>query len=123
MSDFSLLALLYGPVSSMPSHVDAPSRPESREQWLVSITLGLCIIFQVGDHRLHLRSGDVLVMDAMALMHGVIAVLADSAPADVVLQDSRLGLLLFEPPPQRANVPDEQENVCVDGLEMLFATD
>jgi len=107
----------------MPSHVDAPSRPESREQWLVSITLGLCIIFQVGDHRLHLRSGDVLVMDAMALMHGVVAVLADSAPADIALQDARLGLLLFEPPPHRVRASSEQENDGIDGLGALFATD
>lgn len=35
------------------------------------ISTGLSVQFQIGEHHLRLDSGDVLIMDAMALMHGV----------------------------------------------------
>jgi hypothetical protein len=65
------LALLYGPRGSMKAHFDSPTQPGQRNEWLANISLGLPVDFVCNTDIVRLYSGDVLVMDSMAVLHGV----------------------------------------------------
>ena len=70
------IALVYGPLARMVAHHDSASRPGQRHEWLAMITLGNAVRFRLGDEARVLFSGDALVMDAMATLHGVDGVLS-----------------------------------------------
>ena len=95
------IALLYGPRSRMVAHYDSPTQPGRRREWLFMITAGNSIRFQLGDQIEELKSGDALIMDSMATLHGVVEVLSsDDSHIDPAEQlglpsGSRLGVLLW----------------------------
>jgi predicted nicotinamide N-methyase len=88
------IALLYGPAAYMKAHYDSPTQPGRRREWLVMMNAGNAVRFRLGDSAEVLRSGDALVMDAMATLHGVEAILPSGALHDHEAVDpaERLGL-------------------------------
>lgn len=90
------LALLYGPAASMLAHYDSPTQPGVPFEWLVVMTLGRAVRFRCNHNILTLQSGDVLVMDSMAVLHGVESI-GDDCDADLGLPvSSRLGILFWQ---------------------------
>eukprot|EP00978_Attheya_sp_CCMP212_P003557 scaffold7458_cov60-Attheya_sp.AAC.3 len=94
------IALLYGPKGCMPAHYDAPTQPLQRMELLVLLSLGSTTVFTCNktDEPLHLFSGDALVMDSMAVLHGVQQIIPHpSSPVSHLLPpNSRLGVLLWQ---------------------------
>ena len=82
------LSLLYGVNAAMLPHCDSPTQPGQREEWLCMMSLGNTMIFRCDDETITIQSGDVIVMDAMATLHGVERVLPDD---DVPPMCSRIG--------------------------------
>ena len=72
------VVLAYGLNGSMPPHYDSPTQPGQREEWLAMITVGQSVDFPCNNDNLKLESGDVLVMDSMAILHGVDGILSDA---------------------------------------------
>jgi hypothetical protein len=94
------LALIYGPNATMNAHCDSPTQPHQREEWLAMMTVGNSVRFRCNDELLLLHSGDALVMDSMAVLHGVQEIVAsdpDMAPTvGLPVPGSRLGVLLWQ---------------------------
>lgn len=95
-------ALLYGPNASMPAHYDSPTQPLQREEWLCILSVGLTAVFRCNNDRVELRSGDVLVMDSMAVLHGVEEILQPKECDDDDIWErvglpwpSRLGIIMW----------------------------
>jgi len=115
------LALLYGPNASMPAHYDSPTQPGQREEWLALATVGNTVSFRCNDDVLELKSGDVVVFDSMAVLHGVEGVAED----DVDYQRlglpiaSRLGTLFWQGRMKLNNRSPVTASV-VDGVGNLF---
>lgn len=126
------LSLLYGISASMTPHYDAPTQRGQREEWLVMMTLGNTALFRCNDEIIELHSGDVLVMDSMAVLHGVEGILADdrdptmSTKLGLPLAQSRLGILFWQGRDPLSNLQaissSSQEDV-VDGISSLFDED
>lgn len=118
------LALLYGPNAKMSPHFDSPTQPGQRHEWLVMMTVGKAVAFVCNDKIITLSSGDVLVMDAMAVLHGVQSILPDDCDIELPLQGSRLGVLLWQ---ARQVDPVERstrgQDDTVDGMHMLYYHD
>ena len=115
------LALLYGPNASMPAHYDSPTQPGQREEWLAMATVGSTVSFRCNDDVLELKSGDVLVMDSMAVLHGVEGVdCEDGNYQEVGLPiPSRLGTLFWQGRmDSNENFPVATE--VIDGFGKLF---
>jgi hypothetical protein len=123
------LSLLYGTKAAMTPHYDSPTQYQQRAEWLVLITLGNTVDFRCHDQVIPLHSGDVLVMDSMAVLHGVERIHVDTdcptlshqlqLPGDQV----RLGILLWQGrsdrPTQSVTAAPEEEQV-LDGICGLF---
>jgi hypothetical protein len=94
------LALIYGPNATMNAHCDSPTQPHQREEWLVMMTVGNSVRFRCNEDLLLLNSGDALVMDSMAVLHGVQEIVVsdpDMAPTvGLSVPGSRLGVLLWQ---------------------------
>jgi hypothetical protein len=94
------LALLYGPKGCMSAHYDSPTQPLQRMELLVLLSLGSTTVFTCTNDQepLHLFSGDALVMDSMAVLHGVQQIIPHpSSPVSHLLPpNSRLGVLLWQ---------------------------
>jgi hypothetical protein len=94
------LALIYGPNATMNAHCDSPTQPHQREEWLIMMTVGNSVRFRCNDELLLLHSGDALVMDSMAVLHGVQEIVVsdpDMAPTvGLPVPGSRLGVLLWQ---------------------------
>lgn len=101
------LALLYGPNGKMKAHYDSPTQPPSMttrgEEWLCMMTIGATIQFRANDEILTLHSGDVLIMDSMAVLHGVEGIVVATNDSSLALQDlglplanTRLGVLFWQ---------------------------
>jgi hypothetical protein len=96
------LSLLYGVGASMPSHYDSPTQPGQRDEWLAMITLGNSVTFRCNSDVLTIHSGDALVMDSMAVLHGVERILPDISENPVCSriglsnQQARLGILFWQ---------------------------
>jgi hypothetical protein len=121
------LALLYGPNGKMPAHYDSPTQHGQRHEWLAMLTIGNAIDFSCNDEIITLQSGDALVMDSMAVLHGVKGIVADDGDASSVTPQtnplpvlgSRLGILMWEAAatsynthdntPSRATCDDEEQ--------------
>mmetsp|Transcript_7753 Transcript_7753/g.11452 ORF Transcript_7753/g.11452 Transcript_7753/m.11452 type:complete len:292 (+) Transcript_7753:56-931(+) len=97
------IALLYGPNGRMLAHYDAPTQKGRRDEWLVGFSVGADTMFRCNDEVVLLESGDALVMDSMAVLHGVEGIVvggqASSAvedPHGLPFPGSRLGVLLWQ---------------------------
>jgi hypothetical protein len=124
------LSLLYGTKAAMSPHYDSPTQYQQRAEWLVLITLGNTVDFRCHDQVIPLQSGDVLVMDSMAVLHGVERIHVDTAcptlshqlqlPGDQV----RLGILFWQGrsdrPAQIWSTASPEEEQLVDGICGLF---
>lgn len=122
------LSLLYCVGASMPSHYDSPTQPGQREEWLVMITLGNSIEFRCDSEVLILESGDALVMDSMAVLHGVERILPDTIENPICSRiglsnlQARLGILFWQG--KETSKLDSMkaangiaiDDFCVDGL-------
>mmetsp|Transcript_4203 Transcript_4203/g.7018 ORF Transcript_4203/g.7018 Transcript_4203/m.7018 type:complete len:250 (+) Transcript_4203:60-809(+) len=127
--DMTGLALLYGPHGSMTSHYDAPTQPGQRHEWLAMLTIGNDVEFNANDELLTLRSGDALVMDSMAVLHGVKGIIASrdkltSSRISLPVEGSRLGILMWRARSvaMQRSAPGDDDDVIVDleGVNMLF---
>lgn len=96
------ISLLYGPNGSMLAHYDAPTQPGRHDEWLVGFTVGADTYFRCNDKIVLLKSGDALVMDSMAVLHGVESIKSGKEAIDCSLKyelpspGSRLGVLLWQ---------------------------
>jgi hypothetical protein len=103
------IALLYGPKGCMPAHYDSPTQPLQRMELLVLLSLGSTTVFTCSNDQepLHLFSGDALVMDSMAVLHGVQQIIPHpSSPVSHLLPpNSRLGVLLWQ---GRTSIPSKE---------------
>jgi hypothetical protein len=93
---YTSIGLLYGPAAFMSEHTDSPTFVGKSHEWLVCFSIGNTIVYQLDGVEVNVQSGDCLVMNSMAVLHGVKGVLAHSSPEQCPLQDARLGLLLWE---------------------------
>lgn len=120
---WTALGWLYGPCSTMKPHFDSPTFEASEHEWLVSFNVGLSLEFSADDQVLVLQSGDVLLMDTLAVKHGVKRVIPGTAPPDCPLKDARLGIMLWESynPDlgERKSIAQSAET-AVEGLQGLF---
>lgn len=124
------LALLYGPNASMTAHYDSPTQPLQREEWLTMMTMGNPTVFRCNRELVTLYSGDVLVMDSMATLHGVEQILPSESHEDysylgLPVPESRLGILLWQGKTQeeRTSVGGGIDAAVVEGVEHLFGAD
>jgi hypothetical protein len=116
----------------MNAHHDSPTQPGQREEWLVLMTVGLPVLFRLNKSVERLISGDVLVMDSMATLHGVEEILSDDSgidfPALGLQRPARLGVLLREGRQESATHGrnDNQRSIdddMVEGIQGLFGAD
>lgn len=123
------ICLLYGLNASMSPHYDSPTQMDQREEWLVMITLGNSALFRCNHDIIELNSGDVLVMDSMAVLHGVEGIVEDTtekstcSKLELPFAQSRLGILFWKGRDtiNIAALPFDQEDI-VDGINELFET-
>lgn len=118
------LSLLYGLNASMASHYDSPTQVGQREEWLAMITLGNTALFRCNDEVIQLHSGDVVVMDSMAILHGVECIIANqdtsmSLSLGLPAVEVRLGILLWQGRQQASTCRLGQLEV-VEGIATLF---
>jgi hypothetical protein len=115
------LALLYGIRASMTPHYDSPTQPGQREEWLAMITLGNSVQFRCNDESIRLDSGDALVMDSMATLHGVEAIVPGNYWKLLGMPfPSRLGILFWQ-----GSVPSNDNELVLeadiaDGFGNMF---
>lgn len=124
------LALLYGPNGNMTSHYDAPTQPGQRHEWLAMLTVGNAVEFCCNDDILILQSGDALVMDSMAVLHGVQGIVGtksdslSSSAFSLPIQGSRLGILMWQAAARvsenAAENEQDDDTVDLEGVNMLF---
>jgi hypothetical protein len=125
------LSLLYGTEAAMPPHYDSPTQQGHRKEWLVMMTFGNTILFRCNKEIISLKSGDALVMDSMAVLHGVekIVVETDDPPicSRIHLPDSqlRLGILFWQGIQTPVHMPRLCSDALVDfeGMEGLFGSE
>jgi hypothetical protein len=118
------LVLLYGLKASMPPHYDSPTQHGQREEWLAMMTMGNDIRFRCNDDIVQLQSGDVLVMDSMAVLHGVESIVDNDAGCsekpDLGLPiSSRMGILFWQGQSPVDKVDSASFSV-VEGVGNLF---
>ena len=115
------ISLLYGPESVMKSHYDSPTQPGQRDEWLAMLSIGNPVLFRCNERIETLNSGDALVMDSMAVLHGVEGIVPiDGADFGLPVQGSRLGILMWRARSDSAASTDRATVSPVDGLETLF---
>jgi hypothetical protein len=118
------LALLYGPQASMSPHYDSPTQPGQRSEWLVMITVGLNVNFRLQEQVHQLKSGDVVVLDSMRVLHGVESIVATGQDQNEALglpPASRLGVLLWQgKSPVAVSNQDKTEMTDFTGMDTLF---
>jgi hypothetical protein len=122
------LSLLYGLHAHMAPHYDSPTQPGQREEWLAMITLGNTARFRCNDDIIQLHWGDVLVMDSMAVLHGVEGILADhqdptiSEQLGLPVAQARLGILFWQGREQLMHPvePSGLQEAVYEGINKLF---
>jgi hypothetical protein len=96
------LSLLYGLNAAMLPHYDSPTQPGQHEEWLCMMSFGNTMLFRCDNEVITIQSGDVLVMDAMATLHGVDGILHDDDEPPIcssigfTIPQVRLGILLWQ---------------------------
>lgn len=117
-------ALLYGTNASMKAHYDSPTQPGQREEWLCTMSCGLATKFRCNDTLIELQPRDVLVMDSMAVLHGVERVLeqdeSDHCKQAGLPWPSRLGILLWQGRITKVSTEDHDALADVEGVDHLF---
>ena len=116
------LVLLYGPNAHMKPHYDSPTQPGQRHEWLACISLGATANFRCNQDVLQLESGDALVMDSMAVLHGVEGIVPSDGSVKLGLPPQcRLGILMWQAnnSPMTKHVP--ANDALLDGVGNLFA--
>jgi hypothetical protein len=122
------LSLLYGIEGSMSPHYDSPTQPGQREEWLCMMSLGNSMMFRCNDDIISVHSGDVVVMDSMAVLHGVERIVPDESDPSLSLRlglpttQSRLGIIFWQ---GRIASPEAPlfiagEDISLDGVDSLF---
>jgi hypothetical protein len=125
------LSLLYGVDAAMLPHYDSPTQPGQREEWLCMMSFGNTMIFRCDDETITIYSGDVLVMDAMATLHGVDRILQDDNLPPICshigfqIPQVRLGILFWQGRlvPERNDNVTANDDVDLDGAINLFDSD
>ena len=125
------LSLLYGLDAAMSPHYDSPTQPGQREEWLCMLSFGNTMMFRCDDETIAIHSGDVLVMDAVATLHGVDCILQDESVPPICslisfpISQVRLGILFW----QGRLVPECNDDITacddvdLDGSIGLFDND
>ena len=133
------LALLYGPKATMSPHYDSPTQPGQKQEWLCMMTMGATIHFLLDHVTVMMRSGDCLVMDSMAVKHGVVRI-GEEQPQQQPQQQQhhsqmsqvlpihgcRLGILVWQGrvihnnDEESTGATNKIEEDQVDGMSMLF---
>jgi hypothetical protein len=125
-------ALVYGRNASMKPHYDSPTQPNQTEEWLCIISFGLTMVFRCDNDAFRVESGDALVMDSMAVLHGVESILPDpegcahSSWRQVGLPSpSRLGLVVwqgrsFEAASNTSLIDCSVHDEAMEGMGALF---
>lgn len=106
----------------MSPHYDSPTQPGQGQEWLAMLTVGKSVDFVCNNDVITLTSGDALVMDSMAVLHGVKGIVQDNNSIELPVKGSRLGVLLWQAR-SVANVFINGDNDDVDGVNMLFQDD
>lgn len=133
-TNYTGICLAYGPKSKMTPHYDSPTshaQSDIKQEWLVMITLGNTMLFQMNDTQILLYSGDVVVMDAMNVLHGVVSIIENDDdnidPAfelGLNIPGSRMGILSWQasshPPPRLEKRHDDDNNKLDDDNEEAF---
>lgn len=115
----------------MLPHYDAPTQPGQQEEWLCMMTMGANVDFVLDDVVVTMQSGDCLVMDSMAIQHGVKCIAPSSIGQDqggglpimniLPVKGSRLGILVWQ---GRTLLPvsndSNQSEAQVEGMDLLF---
>ena len=116
------LALLYGPNAYMKPHYDSPTQPGRQSEWLVCASLGATAIFRCNDEQLVLESGDALVLDSMAVLHGIEGIVRDDNVASAIglPPHSRLGILMWQAKTP-VTMPFIFDDTNLDGVDSLFS--
>ena len=124
------LSLLYGVNAAMLPHYDSPTQPGQREEWLCMMSFGNTMIFRCDDETITIQSGDVLVMDAMATLHGVNCILQDDSVPPICscigfpIPQVRLGILFWQGRQVRESNTDVRVNDNdLDGVTAIFEQD
>ena len=60
------------------------------------MTIGMAVNFVCNDLTITMKSGDAVVMDAMAVLHGVQSIVQDGCSLQLPMKGSRLGILLWQ---------------------------
>jgi hypothetical protein len=119
------LSLIYSLDSFMSPHYDSPTQAGQREEWLCMFTFGLPCLFQLDDRTVQLNSGDAVVMDSMATLHGVDSIVdlkdGDNQCKRIGLPSKcRLGVLFWVGRNSDHTETDYRNVPVVDGLESMF---
>jgi hypothetical protein len=123
------LSLLYGINSSMSPHYDSPTIPGRREEWLCLMSFGNTMMFRCNDNIFAVDSGDVIVMDSMAVLHGVEQIVQDKSDPTLSLKlglpltQSRLGILFWRGrtvTSSKLQVLSNVEDSDFEGVDLLF---
>jgi hypothetical protein len=125
------LSLLYGIHASMTSHYDSPTQPGQREEWLCMISFGNTILFRCDNEIVTVHSGDVIVMDSMAVLHGVERILPDNSLPSICtrigfpLTQVRLGVILWQGKltPDKNPITHPEEEINLEDAFSLFDCD
>lgn len=128
------LSLLYGPNGKMLAHHDSPTQPGRRDEWLCSFSIGATTYFRCNDEVIELQSGDALVMDSMAVLHGVESIGSWPEHIDfkskfgLPISGSRLGVLLWKSADDNASSLTLKERISENqdhefDIKCLFVTD
>jgi hypothetical protein len=126
------LSLLYGVNAAMLPHYDSPTQPGQHEEWLCMMSFGNTMIFRCDNETYTIQSGDVMVMDAMATLHGVDSILQDDSMPPICscigfpIPQIRLGILLWQGrlmPECTNDVTSGDDDIALDGAVGLFDND
>jgi hypothetical protein len=119
------LALLYGPNAFMKAHYDSPTQPGQGHEWLACLSLGATVMFRCNNQILPLHSGDILVLDSMATLHGVEEILAsdneDTTVNGLLPLNCRLGILMWQGKFQnQLEDTNSSDDAMIEGMGALF---
>ena len=91
------VALLYGINAMMLQHTDSLSRPHiTNEEWTFTVNIGCDICFTLNGKKIIAHSGDIIIMDSRAVMHGVDEIIENTCPKDIPLKNARFGVVIWE---------------------------
>ena len=93
------VSLLYGINATMEQHTDSLSRPDiTNEEWTFTVNIGCDICFKLNGKNVIAHSGDIIVIDSRAVMHGVDKIIPNTCPKDIPLTNARFGVIVWESP-------------------------